>query len=197
MLTGTPFTLLYVSGLTLRKGVLELSYSGCAWPTFQLFMVSAGAFFGYYVGGFDGFIRVLVAFVILDYVTALALAVKERKLSSDIGFVGIFKKILIFAVVAVANLIDMEIVYTGDMLRNAVVFFYLSNEGLSLLEKCAALDLPIPDGVRMALLNIRNNKQNDLSEVSIAVHDPSQSSMMSNATFEELTNGSGADDVHE
>ena len=97
----------------------------------QLAIASVGAVFGYYIGGFDGFIRVLLAFVVLDYLSALALAIKEHRLSSDIGFTGIFKKILIFAVVAVANLIENEIIYTGDMLRNAVVFFYLSNEGLS------------------------------------------------------------------
>ena len=167
----------------------------------QLFFVSAGAVFGYCVGGFDGFIRALVVFAVLDYVTALALAVKEKRLSSEVGFLGIFKKMLIFALVAVANMIDNEMVSTGDMLRNAVVFFYLSNEGLSVLENCAALGLHIPDRIRMALLKIRNNKEEQKGTFVLPDADPGAgaepSAGMTNAMYDELTNGRCADGVHE
>jgi len=127
----------------------------------QLYAASAGAVIGYYVGGFDGFLRVLLMFVILDYGTALALAVKERRLSSEVGFWGIFKKILIFTVIALANLIDTEIVHTGDMLRTAAVFFYLANEGLSVLEHCTALGLHVPDSIRVTLSKFRNNNDKE------------------------------------
>ena len=143
--------------------------SGLVWPSVEVFFVSAGAAVGYFVGGFDGFLRVLLAFVILDYFTALALAIKQKRLSSDVGFWGIFKKILVFAVVALANLIDNEIGYTGDMLRTAVVFFYLANEGLSVLEHCAALGLLIPEGVRVALLKIRENKDKNGSAAVLEI----------------------------
>lgn len=182
--------------------------SGGFWLTLQLIFASAGAVFGYYVGGFDGFLRVLLAIVVLDYMTALALAAKEKRLSSDIGFWGIFKKILIFAVVAIANLIDNEIVYTGDMLRNAAVFFYLSNEGLSVLENCAALGLLIPEGMRIALLKFRNNKHNNTVHLEVpedqidevyklkqVIEDPTEK--MTNAMIDELTDGRRADDIYE
>jgi len=184
-----------------------MTSTGCSWASAQLAIASVGAVFGYYIGGFDGFIRVLLAFVVLDYISALALAVKEHRLSSDIGFTGIFKKILIFAVVAVANLIENEIIYTGDMLRNAVVFFYLSNEGLSLLEKCATLDLPIPEGIRMALLKISNNKHDNTVYLEVPVdqidevyrlkqtfEEPTEN--VTNAMIDELTDGRGEDDIH-
>jgi len=170
---------------------------GCSWLSIRLFITSVGAVVGYYVGGFDGFLRVLLAFMVLDYITAFALAAKERRLSSDIGFWGIFKKILIFAVVSLANLIDNEIVYTGDMLRTAVVFFYVANEGLSVLENCAALGLFIPEGVRVALLKIRNNKHEG---DSFPVHKKStefESYGMTRAMYDELTYGRGADELHE
>ena len=183
-----------------------MSYSG-TWLSIQLFFASAGAVFGYYVGGFDGFIRVLVAFVIIDYIAALALAFKKHDLSSDVGFQGIFKKIMIFAVVVVANLIENEIIYTGDMLRNAVVFFYLSNEGLSVLEKCAALELPISEGFRMALLNLRNNKHENTIHLEIPAdqidevyklkqvfEDPPAN--ITNPMIDELSDGRGEDDIH-
>ena len=159
------------------------------WSTIQLFFVSIGAAVGYYVGGFDGFLRTLVAFVVLDYITALALAIKEKKLSSDVGFFGIFRKILIFAMVAVANLIDNEIVGTGDMLRNAVVFFYLSNEGLSLLENCAALGLHIPEKIRDVLINLRSSKDEPAKARVISVELEMPPEMI-----EELTDGRGEND---
>jgi len=168
-----------------------------------MLFVSAGAAIGYYIGGFDGFLRVLVAFTVLDYITALALAIKEKKLSSDVGFFGIFKKVLIFAMVAVANLIDIEIASTGDLLRNAIVFFYLSNEGLSLLENCAALGLHIPETIRVTLLKIRNNKEENnvvavvpaTEAVLISKSDAppviisSDGAVMTKAMYEELTDG--------
>ena len=167
-----------------------MTYSGCRWPSVQLFLTSAGAALGYFVGGFDGFLRVLVVFVILDYITAIALAFKEKRLSSNIGFWGIFKKIFIFAVIAVSNLIDNELIYTGDMLRNAVVFFYLSNEGLSMLENCAKLELPIPDGIRTALLKIRKNKsESNGSETGDIAPSPDM--------YDELNNGRGDNELHE
>jgi len=136
-------------------------------------------------------LRVLLAFVVLDYITAIALAVKEKRLSSDVGFWGICKKILIFAIIALANLIDNEIVYTGDMLRTAVVFFYLTNEGLSVLENCAALGLLIPEGIRVALLKIRNNNYNiEKASVQSAYTDA-----MSQTMYNELNDGRGADDI--
>ena len=173
-----------------------------AWPAIQLFFISAGAAIGYYVGGFDGFFTTLVVFVVLDYITALALAIKEKRLSSDVGFFGIFRKLLIFAMVAVANIIDNEIVGTGDMLRNAVVFFYLSNEGLSLLENYAALGLRIPECIRDVLANLRDGKDTPAKarviSVELEVHPEVVEELTAPEMIDELTDGRGeADGVHE
>lgn len=110
-----------------------------------------------WLGGFDGLLEVLIIFSIADYVTGVFCAVQDHKLSSEIGFKGIFRKILIFILVAMANAIDVFII-EGDeqLLRTAVIFFYLSNEGISILENSAHLGLPIPDKLREILSQLKN-----------------------------------------
>ena len=93
-------------------------------------------------------------------------AIADKKLSSAIGFKGICKKVLILMLVGVANIIDIHVVGTGAVLRGAVICFYLSNEGLSLLENAAYLGLPIPDKLReiLAQLHNRSEKEKDKTE---------------------------------
>jgi toxin secretion/phage lysis holin len=81
-------------------------------------------------------------------------AVLERKLSSDIGFRGIFKKVMIFTLVAVAHTIDSRILGDGSTIRTAVVFFYLSNEGISILENASLIGLPIPQKLQEVLAQL-------------------------------------------
>ena len=114
------------------------------WNTMQFIFTVLGGWIGYFLGGCDGLIIALICFVTVDYITWLMCAVSDKKLSSKAGFKGICRKVLIFTLVGVANIIDIQIIHTGSVLRAAVIFFYLSNEGVSLLENAAHLGLPIP-----------------------------------------------------
>ena len=119
--------------------------------TVQAFIVVIGAFLGAFLGEVDGFLYTLVTFVVLDYLTGLMVAILEKKLSSDVGFRGIFKKVLIFAMVGVAHIIDAELIKNGSAVRTAVIFFYLSNEGISILENAGKIGLPIPEKLSKVL----------------------------------------------
>ena len=133
------------------------------WNTMQFIFTVLGGWLGYFLGGCDGLLIALVAFVSIDYVTGVMCAISEKNLSSRVGFKGICRKILIFALVGVANLIDVQVIQTGSILRTAVIFFYLSNEGVSLLENAAHLGLPIPKKLKEVLeqLHDKHNKEED------------------------------------
>ena len=121
------------------------------WNAVQLVFTAVGGWLGWFLGGCDGLLVALVAFVAIDYITGVMCAVIDRNLSSEIGFKGIFKKVLIFLLVGVANILDVQVIGAGSVLRTAVIFFYLSNEGVSLLENAAYLGLPIPETLRDVL----------------------------------------------
>lgn len=133
------------------------------WNTMQFIFAVLGGWLGYFLGGCDGLLIALVAFVSIDYVTGVMCAISDKDLSSRVGFKGICRKILIFALVGVANLIDVQVIQTGSILRTAVIFFYLSNEGVSLLENAAHLGLPIPKKLKAVLeqLHDKHNKEDD------------------------------------
>lgn len=131
------------------------------WTTFQLSLTSLGGALGYFLGGFDGFLYALIAFVIIDYLTGLMVAVLEKQLSSDVGFRGIFKKVVIFSLVAVAHIIDSQIIQSGTAIRTAVIFFYLSNEGISIVENAAKIGLPIPEKLRGILKQLNQEDNQD------------------------------------
>ena len=133
------------------------------WNSIQLVFTAVGGWLGYFLGGCDGLIYTLLAFVILDYVTGIMCAVVDKRLSSQIGFKGLFKKVLIFALVGVAHLLDVQILGAVGVLRTAVIFFYLSNEGVSLIENAAHLGLPIPAKLKAVLeqLHDRAEKEED------------------------------------
>ena len=130
------------------------------WNTIQLAFTALGGWLGWFLGGCDGLLIALVAFVVIDYITGIMCAFIDRSLSSEVGFKGIFKKVLIFLLVGVANILDVEVIGTGSVLRTAVIFFYLSNEGVSLMENAAHLGLPIPEKLKDVLeqLHDRNDK---------------------------------------
>ena len=132
------------------------------WAKVQMAFTVIGGWIGYFVGGVDGLMIALIVFMALDYITGLMCAVIDKKLSSAVGFKGICKKVLILMLVGVANVVDIHIVGTGSALRSAVICFYLSNEGLSLLENAAHIGLPIPDKMKdvLAQLHGREEKNN-------------------------------------
>lgn len=118
-----------------------------------------GGFVGWFLGGFDDLLYALLAFVIADYVTGVLCAVNERKLSSELGFRGINRKILIFILVGIANIVDLHILKHGTPLRTATICFYISNEGISLLENAGRLGLPFPKKLKDILEQLRNDKE--------------------------------------
>ena len=125
------------------------------WNEIRLSAAVIGAALSRWLGGFDGLLEALILFSVVDYVTGVACAIAEKTLSSEIGFKGIFRKVLIFMLVGIANAIDVFIVEgDGQLFRTAVIFFYLSNEGISILENSARLGLPIPDKLRDFLNHI-------------------------------------------
>ena len=119
--------------------------------TLQLVVAAVGGYIGYFLGGWDGFLYALVAFVVIDYLTGIMVAILEKRLSSEVGFRGIFKKVLIFSLVAVAHIVDSQLIQTGSAVRTAVIFFYLSNEGISIIENTAKIGLPIPEKLKTVL----------------------------------------------
>lgn len=127
--------------------------------TIQIIFAAIGAYIGWFLGGFDGLLYALVAFVVLDYITGLMVAVLEKKLSSSIGFKGIFKKVLIFIFVGTGHIIDSYILQNGSAVRTAVIFFYLSNEGLSIVENAAKIGLPVPESLKKVFTEL--NKEDD------------------------------------
>ena len=133
------------------------------WNTIQLVFAAVGGWLGYFLGGCDGLLYTLLAFVVLDYITGIMCAIVDHKLSSEIGFKGIFKKVLIFALVGIGHLLDVQVLGSVGVLRTAVIFFYLSNEGVSVVENAAHLGLPIPEKLKAVLeqLHDRAEKEED------------------------------------
>ena len=131
------------------------------WNWTQLSLAALGGFLGWFLGGVDGFLYALVAFIATDYITGVMCAIVERVLSSEIGYRGIFKKVLIFALVGVAHIIDQNIIGDGSVIRTAVIFFYLSNEGISIIENATRLGLPIPEKLRDVLEQLKDGGDKD------------------------------------
>ncbi len=120
-----------------------------------------GGYLGWALGGFDGFLYALIAFVAVDYLTGLMAAAVEKKLSSEAGFKGIFKKVVIFCLVAVGHIVDRHIIHAGSALRTAMIFFYLSNEGISILENASRIGLPVPEKLKAVLEQLREEKSRE------------------------------------
>ena len=129
------------------------------WAKIQMGISIVGGWIGYFVGGIDGLMTALLVFMILDYATGIMCAIADKQLSSSIGFRGIFKKILIVMLVGVAHVVDLYVVKSGNALRSAVVCFYLSNEGVSLLENASHLGLPVPDKLKNILGQLHNREE--------------------------------------
>ena len=121
------------------------------WGFIQLVFTAIGGWLGWFLGGCDGLVIALLVFVVIDYITGVMCAIADKKLSSSVGFKGICRKVLIFALAGIAHIIDAQVIKTGSVLRTAVIFFYLSNEGLSLTENSAHLGLPIPEKLKAVL----------------------------------------------
>lgn len=126
--------------------------------TIQMIVTVMGGYIGYFLGGWDGFLYALVAFVVIDYITGLMVAVLEKRLSSEVGFRGIFKKVVLFSLVAVGHIVDSRLLQNEGVIRTAVIFFYISNEGISILENTAKIGLPVPEKLKNVLAQLNKEE---------------------------------------
>lgn len=131
------------------------------WNTIQLIFTAIGGWLGYFLGGCDGLLYALIAFVVIDYITGVLCAINDKTLSSEVGFRGICRKVLIFLLVGIANILDVQVIGTGSVLRTAVIFFYISNEGMSLLENAAHLGLPVPEKIKTVLEQLHDRSESE------------------------------------
>ncbi len=131
------------------------------WNTIQIIFTAVGGWLGWFLGGCDGLLYALIAFVVIDYITGVMCAVIDHNLSSEIGAKGIFKKVLIFLLVGIGHIIDTQVIGSGSVLRTAVIFFYISNEGVSLVENAAHLGLPIPEKLKDVLEQLHDRAEKD------------------------------------
>lgn len=131
------------------------------WSGIQIAFTAFGGFLGWFLGGVDGFLYALIAFTVIDYITGVMCAITDKNLSSSIGFKGICRKVLIFTLVGIGNTVDVYVLGQGGVLRTAVIFFYLSNEGVSILENSAHLGLPIPEKLKEVLEQLHERGGDD------------------------------------
>lgn len=131
------------------------------WSGIQIAFTAFGGFLGWFLGDVDGFLYALIAFTVIDYITGVMCAITDKNLSSSIGFKGICRKVLIFTLVGIGNIVDVYVLGQGGVLRTAVIFFYLSNEGVSILENSAHLGLPIPEKLKEVLEQLHERGGDD------------------------------------
>lgn len=129
------------------------------WNVIQMVFAGMGGWLGYFLGGCDGLLYALLACIVIDYITGVMCAVADKNLSSAVGFKGICGKVLILFLVGIANVLDVNVIGSGSVLRTAVIFFYISNEGVSLLENAAHLGLPIPEKMKMVLEQLHDRAE--------------------------------------
>ena len=131
------------------------------WASIQVIFAGIGGWLGWFLGGCDGLLYALIAFVVIDYITGVMCAIADKKLSSATGFKGICRKILIFLLVGIAHILDVNIIGSGSVLRTAAVFFYISNEGVSIMENAAHLGLPVPIKLKEVLEQLHDRAEKD------------------------------------
>ena len=131
------------------------------WTKIQIAVTALGGWLGYFLGGLDGLLIALIVFSALDYLTGVMCAIADKTLSSAVGFKGVARKVLIFALVGVGHILDTHVVGTGSALRTAIICFYLSNEGVSLLENASHLGLPVPEKLKAVLEQLHGRSEGE------------------------------------
>ena len=129
------------------------------WTIIQTVFVGLGGWIGYFLGGADGLLIALLVFITIDYVTGIVCAISDHKLSSEVGFKGIAKKVMIVLLVGVAHLLDKYVFGEVGVVRTAVIFYYISIEGISVLENAAHLGLPIPQKLKDVLIQLHDRSE--------------------------------------
>ena len=131
------------------------------WNTIQIISTAIGGWLGWFLGGCDGLLYALIAVVVIDYITGVMCAIADKTLSSEVGFKGICRKVLIFLLVGIAHTLDVNIIGSGSVLRTAAVFFYISNEGVSIMENAGHLGLPIPGKLMEVLEQLHDRAEKE------------------------------------
>lgn len=134
------------------------------WNVIQMVFAAIGGWLGWFLGGCDGLLFALLAFVVVDYITGVMCAISDKSLSSAVGFKGICRKVIIFILVGMAHILDTQVIGAGSVLRTAVIFFYISNEGVSLLENAGHLGLPIPEKIKTVLEQLHERTEKEEKE---------------------------------
>lgn len=125
----------------------------------SVLLVVERSIIGVVLGGWDGLLSALVLFMVVEYLTQILIAIINKKISDEIGFIGIAKKVSIFFLVAMGNVIDVLVFQNENMIRTVVIFFYLSNEGITILENVEELNLPIPQKLKNILGQLKDEKK--------------------------------------
>ena len=131
------------------------------WTKIQIAAAGVGGWLGYFLGGRDGMLIALIVFMVIDYITGLMCAIVDKKLNSTEGFRWICRKLVIYFLVGIANILDAHIIGTGSVLRTAIIFYYLSNEGVSLLENAAHLGMPVPEKLKDVLEQLHDRAEKE------------------------------------
>ncbi len=139
---------------------------GKIWKLIQTAAAAASGALAFFFGGLDNLLIALIIFAAVDYITGVLAAILAKRLSSAVGFKGILKKVLMFLVVGIANVVDVRLIGAGSAFRTATIIFYLSNEGVSLLENAGRCGLPIPKKLKDILtqLHDKNDEENEKGE---------------------------------
>lgn len=122
-----------------------------------------GGWVGWFFGGLDGLMYAMLVFILMDYITGVIAAAVKRELSSEVGAKGIAKKVGELILVGVGNVLDRQILQHGAAMRTLVIFFYVANEGLSILENLGRIGVPYPKQLKDFLKKLKedNNKKKD------------------------------------
>lgn len=131
------------------------------WNVLSGIFAAIGLWLGLFIGPVNGLLIALIVFVITDYVTGFASAIVRKELSSSVGFKGLARKILIFLIVGIANVLDVYVLGANAVLRTAVILFYMANEGLSIIENAGEIGLPIPKKLKEVLAQLRKKSGED------------------------------------
>lgn len=127
-------------------------------------IATIGTVFTWLFGAWDTALIALIGFMVLDYATGLIKAYVNKEVSSDVGLKGIARKSLILIVLMVAVMLDRLLNTGAWVFRSLICYFYIANEGISLLENCAQLGLPIPDKLKDALVQLKEGNKKEIKE---------------------------------
>lgn len=131
------------------------------WDTIRVFLAVVGGFLSRFLGGMDGMVMALIWFAAIDYTTGIIAAIIEKKLDSSIGWKGILKKFVMFMIVGICHIVDADVLGGGSALRTMAIIFYISNEGVSVVENVSRAGLPVPNKLKEVLAQLKEDSERE------------------------------------